>query len=90
MEQRNINITYNTTKRYRSSEAKRSKVWVSGGSLDGIVGSNSTGSKDVRFECCVCLCARRSLVLRSYNKRVCVTQCDQLKQYQPSSSKVGR
>jgi len=79
-----LNITsahvYNRTKSHRLSEAERSKALVRGGSPAEIVGPNSVGSMDVCFECCMCLYFRRSIVRRGPTERMCVTECDQLKQ----------
>ena len=60
--------------------ATRSKVWVYGRSLAGIVGSDHAGSMDVSCECCVLsgrgLCDRLITLLEEYG----VSECNQLQQ----------
>jgi hypothetical protein len=50
---RTIHKYKNVKKKMPIPAAARSKAWVCGRSLAGIVGSNLAGVMDVCFECCV-------------------------------------
>jgi hypothetical protein len=53
--------------------AARSKAWICGRSLDGIVGSNPASSLDVSCECCVL--SGRSLCVRLITLPGSPTEC---------------
>ena len=62
--------------------AARSKAWICGLSVAGIVGSNPAGVIDVSCECCVLsgrgICEGPiPLLEESYSVYVCVIKCDQ-------------